>query len=216
MGKYVELDVYADILCPWSYIGKRRLEAALEDLPGRDRLRFRWRSYELAPDAERTPALSAAASMAQWWGDAGAARVDLIHSLGRAEGLDIDLHKAHPVNTFDAHRLTHLGAEQGRADAVVERLLHGYLCEGLNVSDPQVLTRLGTEAGLPVADVRSLLSGDAYADRVRADERSARDRGVSGVPTLVLDGGSPTDAIQTPADLRRLIEEGLRVATAHR
>jgi predicted DsbA family dithiol-disulfide isomerase len=204
----VEVDLYADVLCPWSYIGKRRLETALAELPGRERVRVRWRSYELSPDEERTPRLTAAASMSQWWGERGAARVELIHSLARAEGLDIDLHRAHPVNTFDAHRLCHLGADRGRADEVMERLLRGYLCEGLNVSDPQVLERLGVEAGLDAADVRAVLDGDAYADRVRADEHGARERGVTGVPTLVLDGVPPVSAVQPPEELRRLLAAG--------
>lgn len=87
----------------------------------------------------------------------------------------------------------------------MERLLRGYLCEGLNVSDPGVLERLGAEAGLDAADVRAVLDGDAYADRVRADEHGARERGVSGVPMLVLDGAPPVSAIQPPEELRRLI-----------
>jgi predicted DsbA family dithiol-disulfide isomerase len=74
-----------------------------------------------------------------------------IHALARAEGLGIDLHRARPVTTFDAHRLYQMGAEHGVGDAVLERLLRGYLCEGLNVGDPQVLERLGAEAGLDAA-----------------------------------------------------------------
>lgn len=214
MNAVVEVDVYVDVLCPWSYIGKRRLEAALADMSEPGRVRLRWRSFELSPDEPRTPTLTAAASMAEWWGEHGAARVEHIHALARAEGLGIDLHRARPVNTFDAHRLYQMGAEHGLGDAVMERLLRGYLCEGLNVSDPQVLERLGGEAGLDAAQVRDMLAGSRYADRVRADERTARERGVTGVPTLVLDGGPPVSAVQSPAQLRRLLEDGLRATRA--
>ena len=214
MTTIVEADLYVDVLCPWSYIGKRRVEAALADMADPGRVRLRWRSYELSPDEKRTPGMTAADSMAEWWGERGAARVELIHTVARDEGLDIDLHRARPVNTFDAHRLFQLGAENGSGDAVMERLLRGYLCEGLNVSDPDVLERLSAEAGLDAARVRDVLSGDAYGDRVRADERSALERGVSGVPSLVLDGRPPVSAIQPPDELRRLLEDGPRAAPA--
>ena len=216
MRAVVEVDVYVDVLCPWSYIGKRRLETALAGMAEPERVRLRWRSFELSPDEDRSPGLTAAAAMTKWWGDQAAARVERIHALARAEGLGIDLHRARPVNTFDAHRLYHVGAEHGLGDAVLERLLRAYLCEGLNVSDPRVLERLGAEAGLDPARVRDMLAGHAYADRVRADERGARERGVTGVPTLVLDGGPPVSAVQPPARLRGLFEDRLRAVPADR
>lgn len=216
MSAVVEVDVYADVLCPWSYIGKRRLETALAGMAEPQRVRLRWRSFELSPDEGRTPGPTAAASMAEWWGEQAAARVERIHTLARAEGLGIDLHRARPVNTFDAHRLYQMGADHGLGDAVLERLLRAYLCEGLNVSDPQVLERLGAEAGLDATQVRDVLAGDAYADRVRADEGRARDHGVTGVPTLVLDGRPPVSVIQPPARLRTLLEDALRAVPAGR
>ncbi|MFD0888554.1 DsbA family oxidoreductase, partial [Streptosporangium algeriense] len=142
------VEVYADVLCPWSYIGKRRLETALAGMEERERPEVVWRSYELSPDEGRTPGRTAAEAMADWWGEQSGARVELIHTLGRAEGLDIDLTLARPVNTFDAHRLRHLAAEHGLSGQVMERLLRAYLCEGANVSDPGVLERVGVEAGL--------------------------------------------------------------------
>jgi len=208
----VEADVYVDVLCPWSYIAKRRIEAALVDVTEPERVRLRWRSFELSPDEPRAPSLTAAESMTTWWGERGAARVELIHDAARAEGLGIDLHRARPVNTFDAHRLYQMGAERGLGDAVLERLLRGYLCEGLNVGDPRVLERLGVRAGLDAAQVRDVLAGSAYADRVRADEAEARRRGVNGVPTMTLNGGPPVSALQTSAALRRLLEDGLQAA----
>ncbi|MBE8525355.1 DsbA family oxidoreductase [Amycolatopsis sp. H6(2020)] len=207
----MEVEVFADVLCPWSYIGKRRLERAMAGFgpAERERLTIRWRSYELSPDASRVPGLSAATSMTRWWGEEGTARVDQIHALARAEGLAIDLHLAHPVNTFDAHRVVHLGGVHGRADQVMERMLRGYLCEGLNISTPEVLQRLGVESGLDADAVRGVLAGDAHADAVRSDEQRAKDKGVTGVPMLVIEDGSPVAGIQPPADLRRLLADAL-------
>ena len=95
----------------------------------------------------------------------------------RPSGLALNLHLARPVNTFDAHRLIHLGGAHGLADEVAERLLHGYHTEGLNIVEC-----LGTEAGLASADVRALLAGDAHADGVRGDERRAARLGITSVP----------------------------------
>ncbi|REE97385.1 DsbA family oxidoreductase [Thermomonospora umbrina] len=195
----MKVEVFADVLCPWCYIGKRRLEAAAEGLE------VVWRSFELAPGEGRVPGPTAAEAMAGWYGDQAPARIARIQALGAAEGLELNLHLARPVNTFDAHRLRHLAADRGRADQMMERLLRAYHSEGLNVADPQVLRRLGGDAGLDDDEVRVVLAGAAYADDVREDERRAAEYGVTGVPSLVIDGGPPVSGVQPAADLRRLL-----------
>ncbi|MEV4838555.1 DsbA family oxidoreductase [Nonomuraea sp. NPDC049486] len=205
----MKLEIYADVLCPWCYIGKRRLTAALAQHSGRARVEVAWRSYELAPEAERTPGPTAAEAMAEWWGEQAPARVEQIRSLGAAEGLELNLHLARPVNTFDAHRLVKLAADRDCADEMMELLLHAYHTEGLNVADVQVLRRLGDQAGLDGDEVRAVLAGDGYADEVRADRRRAAEHGVTGVPSLVVDGRPPVPGVQPVADLYRLLEHGL-------
>ncbi|GIH77172.1 DSBA oxidoreductase [Planobispora longispora] len=204
----MKVEIYADVLCPWCYIGKRRLAAALETVTDRDRVQLVWRSYELAPGEGRTPGPTAAEAMTGWWGDQAAARVTRIRSLGAAEGLELNLHLARPVNTFDAHRLCHLAADRGRGDQMMERLLRAYHTEGLNVADPQVLRLLGGETGLADDEVHAVLAGDGYADAVRADRRRAIECGVTGVPSLVIDGARPVPGVQSPAALRELLEPG--------
>ncbi|MEU6797477.1 DsbA family oxidoreductase [Nonomuraea wenchangensis] len=201
----MKLEIYADVLCPWCYIGKRRLTAALAQQPGRDSIKVVWRAYELAPDEGRTPGPTAAEAMAGWWGEQAPARIARIRSLGAAEGLELNLHLARPVNTFDAHRLVKLAADRGRADQMMELLLHAYHTEGDNVADAQVLRRLGGEAGLDVGEVCDVLDGDDYADEVRADRRRAAERRVTGVPSLVIDGRPPVSGVQPVADLQGLL-----------
>lgn len=152
-GRSLRADVYFDVLCPWSFIAKRRLETALSLLP--DRVEVVWRSVELAPGNRRTPGPTAAEKMTGWTGDRAAARIDLIRRLGAAEGLVLDLHRTRPVDTFDAHRVLHLAAARGKTDAMLELLLAAYHTDGLNVADPLVLERLGTMAG-PAAGRRRL------------------------------------------------------------
>lgn len=201
----MKLEIYADVLCPWCYIGKRRLTAALAQHTGRDSIEIVWRAYELAPEEGRTPGPTAAEAMAGWWGEQAPARIARIRSLGAAEGLDLNLHLARPVNTFDAHRLVKLAADRDRADQMMELLLHAYHAEGHSVADGQVLQRLGGEAGLDAGEVRTLLDGDDYADEVRADRRRASEHGVTGVPSLVIDGRPPVSGVQPVADLQRLL-----------
>ncbi|MFI6516218.1 DsbA family protein [Spirillospora sp. NPDC050679] len=210
----MRIEVYAEVLCPWCYIGKRRLSAALAGLG--ERVEVAWRSFELAPDAPREPGVTAAEAMRAWRGDQTEARIARIRSLGAAEGLELDLEKARPVNTFDAHRLIHLAADgqRGRGDAMAERLLHAYHTEGLNIADPEVLIRLGAEAGVEPAAVRAVLEGDWYAEQVRGDERRGRELGVSGVPTLVIGDGEPVSAVQSPEVLRGLVMGALERGSA--
>jgi predicted DsbA family dithiol-disulfide isomerase len=199
----MRIEVFADVLCPWCYIGKRRLAAATAQIADRDEVEVVWRSYELGPAAGRVPGPTAAEAMTQWWGERAAARVAHIRAVGAEDGLELNLHLARPVNTFDAHRLIHVAAAHGVADEMAERLLRGYHTEGLNIADQDVLTRLGGEVGIA-------LTGDAGADSVRADERRAAELGITGVPSVVIDGGPVVSGVQPPADLRRLIEDALR------
>ncbi|MEU7901156.1 DsbA family oxidoreductase [Nonomuraea sp. NPDC049152] len=199
-------EVYVDVLCPWCYIGKRRLTTAME---GRNDVSIVWRSFELDPDGSPVPGPTAAQVIAGYQSDPAraAARVAHIQALGAAEGLELNLHLARPVNSFDAHRLIQLAATCGRADAMLERLLHGYHTEGRNIADPDVLQVLGVEAGLDPAGVGDLLSGDAFSGEVRADERRAIQRGIRGVPALVIDGVPPFSAVQDPAALASLLAQ---------
>lgn len=208
----MKVEIYADVLCPWCYIGKRRLSAALDQITNRDEVQIVWRSFELDPRASRIPGQTAADAMAGWWGDQAQARIARIRAVGAAEGLALNLHLARPVNTFDAHRLCHLAGAQGLADRMMERLLHAYHTEGLNVADPQVLQRLGGEAGLADTEIRALLATEDYADKVRADRRRAAEHGVTSVPSLVINGRPPVSGVQPSAELHRLLENSVNAA----
>lgn len=197
------IEVFADVLCPWCYIGKRRLAAALAEVA--DQAEVVWRSYELGPESGRVPGPTAAEAMVRWWGERAQSRVARIREVGAGEGLELNLHLARPVNTFDAHRMIHLAADHGLADEMAERLMHGYHTVGLNIADPDVLARLGAEVGL-----EARLEGDAYAADVRADERRAGELGITGVPSVVIDGGPAVPGVQPVADLRRLVEQAIR------
>jgi predicted DsbA family dithiol-disulfide isomerase len=203
----LQVDIWSDIACPWCFVGKRRLEAALERLPERERNQVEvvWHAFELDPDAprERERGVSQAERLSKKYGMSLAqaqARITSLVELAKADGLDFDFEHIRPGNTFDAHRLLHLASERGLQGAVKERFLLGYMSEGQAIGDRAVLKRLATEAGLAPEEVSAVLEGDRYALEVRADEEQARELGIQGVPFFVFDQRLAVSGAQ-PADL---------------
>ncbi len=197
------LEIWSDVVCPWCYVGKRRLEAALEMLPDRDDVEVRWRSFQLDPEAPLARDVPADEHLAAKYGmsveDARALNEQMTE-LAAGEGLEYHLDRTRGGNTFDAHRLIQLGAARGVQDAVKERLMRGYFTEGEEVSDHQTLVRLGADAGLDPHEARAVLASDAYADDVRGDEALARRMGIRGVPYFVLNRRFGVSGAQ-PAEL---------------
>ena len=190
MAKQLDIQVWSDIVCPWCYVGKRRLEAALARFPGRDHVHISWRSFELDSSAPKLRDKQPYAErLAQKYGATPAQAQGMIERMvgvAKAEGLDFDFTRAQPGNTFDAHRLLHLAHDRGVQGALKERLFRAYLCEGEAISDRDTLARLAGEVGLHADDVQAVLSTDQYAREVRGDEAQARAIGIDGVPFFVL------------------------------
>ena len=186
------VQIWSDIACPWCYVGKRRLEAAISTLPWRSQIQVLWRAYELDPNASReadTAPVLYAERLARKYGTSvpqGQAMIDRMTGVAAADGLNFRFDRIKPGNTFDAHRLVHLAHDQGIQDIMKERFLRAYLCEGESIGDREALTRLAVEAGLDEREVIDALAGDAYADAVRADEALARRYNISGVPFFVI------------------------------
>jgi predicted DsbA family dithiol-disulfide isomerase len=211
----VRVEVWSDVVCPWCYVGKRRLESALERFDRRDEVEVVWRSFELDPAAPRERESSAAEHLARKYGMSAeqvAASWARLTAVADAEGLEFHHDRARGGSTFDAHRLIHLGAEHGLQDEVKERLLRGYFTESLPIGAPEVLERLGVEAGLPPHEIAEVLATDRFADAVREDERRARLLGIAGVPFFAIDDRYGVSGAQS-ADL---LLEALSVAWAER
>lgn len=210
----MKIEIWSDIACPWCYVGKRRFEQALQQFEHAGDVEVTWRSFELDPHAPRTHAESQDELLAKKYGmpvEKARAMNERMTAEARKEGLDFHLDRVKVGNTFDAHRLVHLAAESGRADAMKERLMRAYFTEGEAVGDPDTLVRLGAEVGLGEGRVREIVNGDAYANDVRADEERARSFGISGVPFFAIDerygvsGAQPADVLL--GALRQAYEE---------
>ncbi|MFI6391190.1 DsbA family oxidoreductase [Nonomuraea sp. NPDC050547] len=187
----ITVDIWSDLVCPWCYIGHRRFEHALAAFEHRDAVQVRHRSFELDPHGSTEPTLTLPERMRRDLGlPAPQARQGMarVAALAAEVGLEYRLDLAHPVNSFDAHRIQHAAADRGVGDAVRERLMRAYTGEGANVADHASLVRLAGEAGLDPEFAAAVLKGGDYGDAVRADEAEALRHGVSGVPGFVFGG----------------------------
>jgi predicted DsbA family dithiol-disulfide isomerase len=199
----LRIDVWSDIACPWCFVGKRRLERALREFPHADEVEVVWHAFELDPAAppERDPSVSHTARIAKKYGisvEQARANSDRLTQVARAEGITFDFEHIRSGNTFDAHRLVHLGRQRGLQNEVKDRLLKAYLEEGALMSDQGTLVRLAGEAGLDEGEAADVLASDLFADAVRADETQARELGISGVPCFVLDNRFAVSGAQSP------------------
>jgi predicted DsbA family dithiol-disulfide isomerase len=211
----MKIDIWSDVICPWCYVGKRRLEAAIEQFEHADDVELVWHSYELNPHAPVSSELDLATGLARKFGVSVAeARAMNVHmtELAERDGLEFDLDRARPGNTFDAHRLIHLAADRGLQGALKERFLAAYFTEGAAVSDHEMLARLAVSVGLDAGEVAEVLAGDAYAAAVRADEEQALDLGVSGVPFFVVDGRFGVPGAQSTDVFLDVLERAWRKA----
>jgi predicted DsbA family dithiol-disulfide isomerase len=184
------VEVWSDIVCPWCYIGKRRLERALDRLPDRAAVTVRFRSFELDPTRGPDTGESLDRMLASKYGvslEEAQAMNDRVTGLAADEGVAFRLDIARPGNTFDAHRLSHLARAAGREAEVMERLQAGYFTEGVRIGDGEALGALAMDAGLDAHEVEDTLSTDRFAAEVREDEAHASRLGIRGVPFFVFD-----------------------------
>ncbi|MBO9520090.1 MAG: DsbA family oxidoreductase [Nocardioidaceae bacterium] len=190
----MRIEIWSDVVCPWCYIGKRRLEHALasSDLPAED-VEIVWRSFQLDPAAPAVPVETVADSLGRKYGggpEAGRQMIDRVEAVAAEEGMIWRHHASLRVSTVDAHRLLHLALETGGPQLqgrFKEALLSAYFEQTANVADHETLTRLAVEAGLDAASVEQVLSSDTYAAEVEADIREAASLGANGVPFYVVD-----------------------------
>ncbi len=186
----MQIEVWSDVICPWCYIGKRKLEMALAKFPHWESVQVIWRSFELDAGSPRNPSGTLNEMLAAKYHVTLQEAEDMNARVSKAAkevGLDYHLESARPGNTFDAHRLLHFAASRQLDDVASERLMQGYFSESLAVGDIHALARLAPEFGLTEQEALAVLESDAYANHVRADEARATDFGITGVPCFVID-----------------------------
>lgn len=201
----MQVEVFSDVVCPWCYIGKRHMEQALTQFAHADQVDVTYRSYQLSPDTPKGATGTLTETLAAKYHIPVAqaqAMNDRVSGVAAQAGLEYHLEDAHPANTFDAHRLLHFAAANGKQAELKERLLAAYFTEGKRIGDPEVLADEAAAVGLDRAAAAAVLAGDDYADDVQADISLAGAFGISGVPFFVIDrkygisGAQPAEVIR--------------------
>jgi predicted DsbA family dithiol-disulfide isomerase len=206
----MKIDIWSDVVCPWCYIGKRRLEKALAGFE--HEVEVVWHSYQLDPGSPVEPVDTVADYLGRKYGGgeaAGRQMVDRVEAVAAEEGMLWRHRDSLRVNTLDAHRLLHLALTDGGPKlqgSLKEALLAAYFIEAANVADHAVLRRIAAETGLDAVRVDEMLAGNAYAEEVWADQQQAGAYGATGVPFYVIDGKYGVSGAQPAEAFAQVLE----------
>lgn len=216
----ITIDIVSDVVCPWCYLGKARLELAIAEVQDEVGVDLNWRPYRLNPDYP-PEGVDQKKALEQKLG--GAERVaeghKMLTELGREVGIkfDFDAIKIGP-NTLDAHRLIHWSVTESREkqDKVVDALFKANFEQGRNVGDHAVLLDIAEEAGLDRSVISTLLASDADRDLIIGEIDAAQKIGVNGVPFFIFDQQYAVSGAQTPDALAEALRDIAKMKTEAR
>jgi protein disulfide-isomerase len=190
MENKLKVQIWSDIMCPFCYIGKRRIEEALQNFEHKEAVEIEWKSYQLDASFIASPEDNMVEHLAEKYrkdNDWAQNMLDNMTQNAKTAGLDFHFEKAILANSFNAHRLLHLAKKHNLANDLEELLFKAYLTEGKNINDLDTLSKLGIEVGLDSQEITQVLNSDTYGAEVKKDQEEANAIGVQGVPFFVLD-----------------------------
>jgi len=209
-ASHLAVDVVSDVVCPWCYIGKRKLAQALSELRAREpglEVAVRWHPFELNPDlpAEGIPRTDYLE--AKFGGGQRASEIYArVQAVGHSVGIAFDFQRiARQPNTRDAHSLIAWAQQAGDAEALVEHLFRAYFIEGRLLSDAGELAAIADEAGFPRDAAQALLASDRLRNEVGAEYREAQEAGITGVPFFIFNGRTAVSGAHDPPALLEAI-----------
>lgn len=183
----IRIDIWSDVVCPFCYIGKKRLENVAREAG--IKIDVHWHSYELDPNAPASHDSSNTERLAKKYGKTVTEMEQLQRQMAEMaadEGIDFQWQKAQSGNSFNAHRIIHLANNHGLADTAKEAFFYAYMTEGLAIGERDVVEQVAARIGLPANEVKAVLDSDRFTDEVRQDEQIAQQQlGISGVPFFI-------------------------------
>ncbi|GAA1584572.1 DsbA family oxidoreductase [Actinoplanes couchii] len=202
----MDIQVWSDVICPWCYIGKRRLEKALESFDGAVTVTYRAYQLDATPVPEPLPLKEA---LADKFG--GVQRAEQmfaqVATIGAGEGLTLDFDRAIAANTFAAHRLITWAASHDRQADMLDALQRAHFTDGVDIGSLPALAAAAGSIGLDTAEALAYLESEAGTTAVRTDIDEARALGISSVPTFVIDGKYAVSGAQEPETLLSALTE---------
>src|SRR5690606_2103473 len=185
----MRVDIWSDVVCPFCYIGKKRVEAAAQEAG--IELEVHWHSYQLDPEAPMRQEVSNSERLAQKYGRSVAEVEEMqcnIAEMAKAEGIEFNWEGANSGNTFIAYRIIHLAQCEGLGTDAQEAFLYSYMTQGLAIGERETLEDVAARIGLNPVEVDDLLDSDEFSDFVKFDQEVAQDQlKVTGVPFFVFD-----------------------------
>jgi predicted DsbA family dithiol-disulfide isomerase len=186
----MKIEIWSDIACPFCYIGKRKLEKAIQKLPDSSSIQIEWKSFQLNPDLQTNENQNTLTYLSQtkgWTLDQTIQMTAQVAAMGREEGLNFDFEHTLVANTKQAHRLLHFAKEKGKQDELKERLFQAYFEEGKNIDQQDVLLDCAEAIGLARSEAKLVLDSDSFDAEINQDVYESRLIGVQGVPFFVFD-----------------------------
>jgi predicted DsbA family dithiol-disulfide isomerase len=204
------IDVVSDAVCPWCFVGKRRLEAALESLPGLP-VEIRWRPFQLDGTIPQGGISREEYLTRKFGAERAKDMYARLEGVGEEAGISFAFDRiARSPNTLDAHRVIRWSQPTGRQDELVERLFNAYFVEGGDIGDRDLLAKIAGDCGLDVAMTRARLDTDADLAEVKEEIAVAQRIGVTGVPFFILGGKYAVAGAQPAEALATAIQKAAR------
>jgi len=186
----LKIEIWSDVMCPFCYIGKRKIENAINVFPNKNQVEIEWKSFQLDPRVKSQPGKSTYDYLAEKYGRDRQWSVEMhenVTNQAKAEGLEYNFDKAIIANSFDAHRLSHLAKKRGKGNELEELIFKVYFTDGKDVSEIETLVELGKNVDLDENEIRNMLASNQFKEEVQNDIVEAQQIGVRGVPFFVLD-----------------------------
>lgn len=205
----MKIEIWSDFTCPYCYIGKRKLELAMEQFEHRQFIQIEFKSYE-TPDV----CLDSNEEKTKKYGMPNE-KINQMKSHAEEIGLTINVENLEETNTFNAHRLVKYAEKQGKELAVIDLLFKSYFCDGENIGDKNVLLSIAEKAGLDDKEVDSLLCLNKYGRAVQNDELIAKEIGIEDVPFFIFNEQLAVAGIQTVELFKNVLEESWEECQEH-
>ena len=209
----MRVDIWSDVVCPFCYIGKKRLEHVAQQAG--IELDIHWHSFELDPNAPATHPTSNTERLAKKYGRSLADMQEMernVAALAAGEGIDFQWEKANSGNSFNAHRIIHLAQSKGLGTQAEEAFFHAYMTEGLAIGERAVVEEIASRIGLDHAEVEYVLDTDEFAEFVRHDEKIAHEQlNITGVPFFVFDQKYALSGAQPREVFLQVLEQAAQV-----
>ncbi|HRH44154.1 MAG TPA: DsbA family oxidoreductase [Pyrinomonadaceae bacterium] len=212
----LKIDVYSDVICPWCFVGKHRLEKALAAVKDRFEARVTWHPFELNPEMPKEGLNRKeyrSAKFGSW--EKSLALDEQVKKAGESEGIHFrhDLMERTP-NTFDAHKLILLAGREGVQDKVTDAVFNGYFVEGKDVGNRDTLIKIAVNAGMNAEQVKNFLESEESTNAVNEAKEKGRELRISGVPNFIINNQVSFSGAQSVETFIAAFEQAINSAMA--